>query len=183
MTSDVVIMLSDNKSIANCIKDDMKIDIIGTMENLSDINIIPESYGTYIIIAQSGKRYIGSSINLSRRIKQHRAFPYWHKDPIKAITIFLTWDEIDARRVEDWLISKLDPEINKEYIVTRKTRIGPRLSIDGVKPYIVYLIYKDKTDHGHLDLADTLGCIVRKAMGIIDDSNIDDYIKSTIIKT
>lgn len=176
-------MLSSNKSMANYIKDNMKIDIIGIMEDLSDVNMIPERHGTYIITARSGKRYIGSSINVSRRMRQHRSYPYWSKDPIKTITVLLTWDEIDARRVEDFLISELDPEINKECIVTRNVRIWPRLSIDGVKPYIVYLIYKDKTDHGHQDLAETLGCIVRKAMGIIDDSNIDNYIKSIKAKT
>lgn len=109
-------MLSNNKLMINRIKSDTKIDILGILENLSDDDMIPKNCGAYIITALSGKRYIGSSINIFRRIRQHRSYMYWRKNSIDTITIFLTWDGIDARMVEYWLISELDPEINKECV-------------------------------------------------------------------
>lgn len=48
-----------------------------------------------------------------------------------------------------------------------------RLNIDNVKPKIVGLIYEDKAEHKHATLAETLECLVKRAMGIVDDSTID----------
>ena len=57
-----------------------------------------------------------------------------------------------------------------------------RLNIDNVKPRIVGLIYEDKAEHGHANLAETLECLVKRAMGIVDDSTIDQLylVKSSL---
>lgn len=47
-----------------------------------------------------------------------------------------------------------------------------RLNIDNVDPKVVGLIYEDKARHGHATLAETLECLVKRAMGIVDDTTI-----------
>ncbi len=48
-----------------------------------------------------------------------------------------------------------------------------RLNVDNIKPKIVGLIYEDKAEHNHTTLAETLECLVKRAMGIVDDSTIE----------
>ncbi len=49
-----------------------------------------------------------------------------------------------------------------------------RLNIDNIDPKIIGLIYEDKARHGHLTLAETLACLIKRAMEIVDDSTIDN---------
>lgn len=53
-----------------------------------------------------------------------------------------------------------------------------RLNVDNIKPKVVGLIYEDKTEHNHETLADTIECLVKRAMGIVDDDTIERIAKS-----
>lgn len=48
-----------------------------------------------------------------------------------------------------------------------------RINVDNVNPNVIGLIYEDKARHGHSTLAETLECLVKTAMRIVDDSTID----------
>jgi hypothetical protein len=49
-----------------------------------------------------------------------------------------------------------------------------RLNVDNIDPKIIGLIYEDKARHNHSTLADTLACLIKRAMEIVDDSTIDN---------
>lgn len=69
-------------------------------------NTIPNNCGAYIITTNSGKRYIGSSVNVCNRIATHNI-----RDK-ESISIYLTENIDDAKILERWLIQKLNPELN-----------------------------------------------------------------------
>lgn len=70
-------------------------------------NDIPRWCGAYMIITKSGKRYIGSSENLRKRLFSHN-----NKD-IKYIELYITDTVECARSLESDLILDLKPELNK----------------------------------------------------------------------
>lgn len=49
-----------------------------------------------------------------------------------------------------------------------------RLNVDNIDPKIIGLIYEDKARHNHSTLAETLACLIKRAMEIVDDSTIDN---------
>lgn len=49
-----------------------------------------------------------------------------------------------------------------------------RLNVDNIDPKIIGLIYEDKARHNHSTLAETLSCLIKRAMEIVDDSTIDN---------
>lgn len=49
-----------------------------------------------------------------------------------------------------------------------------RLNVDNIDPKIIGLIYEDKARHKHSTLAETLSCLIKRAMEVVDDSTIDN---------
>ena len=94
-------------------------------KNIYDINssVIPDHCGVYIITTQSGKKYIGSSTNVSKRISAHKNKSKSKQvgEPIKSVSIYLTENVIDARRLERRFIQELNPEINRKKFNIRKS--------------------------------------------------------------
>lgn len=92
------------------------IEIIYVKENINDINplTIPDHCGVYIIITESGKRYVGSSTNIYRRIMFHKCNAKFKpfKEPIKSVSVYLVEEEAHARILEKLFIYRLKPELN-----------------------------------------------------------------------
>ena len=84
--------------------------------------IIPEC-GVYIITTEEGQ-YIGSSINVCNRLRQHVSLSNnddlqqfrdtISRSPIKLITIYECLDESYARRLEEKLIEELHPTLTNK---------------------------------------------------------------------
>lgn len=111
-------MLKDdlNKEIKN-IREKTGIDIIYVDENVCNSMLIPEHCGVYIITTKSGKRYVGSSKNILKRLYHHVSIDNIRegkhiKEPITSISVYLTDDERGARLLEHWFMLELDPELN-----------------------------------------------------------------------
>lgn len=172
-----------NKEISD-IREETDIDIMCINKDI-DINSIPNSCGVYIIETKSRKRYIGSSINVSNRVSAQKN--RYVEDPINTISIYMTKNESEARLLEQWFIYKFNPELNarkptqdgiKRMIPKANICIEckARINIDNIDPKVIGLIAEDKARHNHSNLAETLKCLVYKAMDVVDDDTIEVVI-------
>lgn len=56
-----------------------------------------------------------------------------------------------------------------------------RLNIDNIDPEVIGLIYEDKARHKHSTLAETLECLVKRAM-VTQRSNLTETIENVVKK-
>lgn len=89
------------------IKLNIEITAIYTDIRYYDKRSIPDSSGIYILENRNGERYIGSSVNILIRQRNH------HIKNVNKIDVILIKDVIDARTLESILIYVLEPELNK----------------------------------------------------------------------
>lgn len=71
---------------------------------------VPDHCGVYIITTKSGKRYIGSSVNLRRRAMS--CIKNIGRDDVASLGAYLTENEKDARILERWFLFSSKPELN-----------------------------------------------------------------------
>lgn len=90
------------KNIANL----LSVDIIEIKEDIDITAVLPKQSSVYIITTSTG-RYIGSTQNVNKRISGHKLRKY-----IQTFDIYLTDTEMNAIRLENELIYKLNPELN-----------------------------------------------------------------------
>lgn len=85
------------------------VDIICVKENICDINptTIPSGCGVYIITTESGRMYVGTSLDIYNRVVCHNI-----EESIRSISIYLTGNKSDANLLERYIICELNPEIN-----------------------------------------------------------------------
>jgi len=81
--------------------------IIYIDENIDIAGSIPDGCGIYLFNTDLG-HYIGSSLNIKERIMKHR-----YKYDIKSVNVYLTDKLCDARIIENELILRCRPELNK----------------------------------------------------------------------
>lgn len=75
--------------------------------NSKDTLNIPNKCGAYILYHTSGKRYIGSTDNLKKRILSHEK-----RNGVDKVCIYITDNYIDAIILEYMLIKEYEPELN-----------------------------------------------------------------------
>lgn len=110
-------LLSD---AAECVIDSFAtVEIRGDSERRQDIDIenleqIHDHCGVYIYTTMSGKRYIGHSTRVRRRILQHKRIRerIYCDDPIIKVAIFKFFSRGSAMAFEWKLIKELSPELN-----------------------------------------------------------------------
>jgi len=85
------------------------IEIIYTKENIGNLAKIPSRCGVYIITTESGRIYVGASLDMYNRITHHSI-----EEPIRSVNIYLTRNKSDADLLERRLICELDPELNTQ---------------------------------------------------------------------
>lgn len=122
--------MGNNVYIYEMIKDIIQrnnIDIVAIQNNLTTHNNVVDTCGCYMITTISNQIYIGSTINLRKRIQQHILISqHWKrysrpgnfivlyiKEPIKSIDIYTTKTIQHARRLECYMISRLRPTLNR----------------------------------------------------------------------
>ena len=102
------------------IRKNVGLDIISIFKYSAYENIpyIDRYCGTYIIIGRNGKKYIGSSRDVYKRIKNHlslnRSKKSVIKDSITKIYMFITEDYIDATILERYFVNKIQGKLNKQ---------------------------------------------------------------------
>ena len=98
------------------ISDKLGIEIIYAEKGICDINHVttPEHCGVYIITTESGKRYIGSSKNILKRLLYHISESgYRHLDgKVKMVDVYLTERKCQSKILEEFFIKELKPELN-----------------------------------------------------------------------
>lgn len=74
---------------------------------------IPNQCGAYVIHAESGRRYVGSSNTVRFRVQAHKgALDPNIQEPIRSVCCYLTREHMDARILEYWLIREIAPKLN-----------------------------------------------------------------------
>lgn len=82
--------------------------------------IFPKGCGAYVITTESGSVYVGSTKDISKRLKRHisqqkiRINPNIF-EPIIKIQIYATETPVDAKILEYYLIKELKPQLNLEF--------------------------------------------------------------------
>lgn len=108
---------------------DIRVEVTSVLNDipLEQISSVPNCCGAYIIIVQSGKKYVGSSKTVRSRVLSHKVYNDPNiNEPIKSVSLYLTNNHMDARILEYYLIKELKPELNFE--------IQPDASTWKVKP-------------------------------------------------
>lgn len=80
--------------------------------NLEDISNLPHCSGIYIFTTESGKRYIGRSLDIRKRVSLH-ASSRIEFDPINYVSFFEFIDYEFVKVLETALIRELSPELNR----------------------------------------------------------------------
>ncbi len=88
---------------------------------MDDVRKIEDCCGIYVLITRSGRTYIGSSMNIKRRIRNHRNNIEYLSDIIDTVVIYVTKDVESARKLEKTLIMETRPDIN----INMKKNIAP----------------------------------------------------------
>lgn len=86
---------------------DLGINILDIKENIDITEELPEQCGVYIITTKRGK-YIGSAVNIKRRIRGHEL-----RSHIKTFDVYIIEEMNNATIIEDLLIYYIRPELNK----------------------------------------------------------------------
>lgn len=157
-----MLSIEEVKNIAN----NTGIEIIYAEKDICIINprTIPDHCGVYMITTKSGKRYIGSSVNIYNRIKYHMAN---RDEQIITVDIYLTEDESDARDLEHWFLYMLRPELNtlkpitlgntKTVQVSEDIHISIRKKrVDIIERYGVYLTISEMVAVGMRNIIDKM---------------------------
>lgn len=74
-------------------------------------NLIPDTYGVYILKTESGDEYVGYSNNIHNRMYSHIRNKF-SNDKIKTISVYVTEIMSDALILEDELIKQIKPKYN-----------------------------------------------------------------------
>lgn len=95
------------------------IDVVCVKENIDNLADIPCIYGVYVIITESGKIYIGASVDIHSRMAYHR----FGAEGSSSVDMYTTKNKSDAYLLEQYLIRELNPGLNrqKSKIFSRKT--------------------------------------------------------------
>lgn len=90
---------------------------INTMVNvhIDDIRKIGYGCGVYVLITRSGETYVGSSINIKRRVSHHRNNRELGR--IESVIIFATANIREAKDLEMTIIKEIKPDLNR-YLYT-----------------------------------------------------------------
>lgn len=80
--------------------------------NIEDISDLPHCSGIYIFTTESGKRYIGRSLDIRKRISSHVSSRI-RFDPINYVSFFEFIDYEFVKVLETALIRELGPELNR----------------------------------------------------------------------
>jgi len=93
----------------NILRNDKDLD---NLEQIKGINIykntIPNKCGVYILTFEDNEKYVGSSINLRRRLNQHKN----KRSDIINVDIYILDNELFAHTLEYLLIVRLKPKWN-----------------------------------------------------------------------
>ena len=80
----------------------------------SQLRLLPNACGAYVIVGESGRRYVGSSNTARSRVQAHRVKNDPNlREPIASVCCSLTKQHMDARILEYWLIREIGPELNR----------------------------------------------------------------------
>lgn len=146
--------------------------------DISDINskTVPDHCGAYIITTKSGRRYIGSSVNIYNRIKYHVTN---REEQIINVSVYLTDDEIDARNIERYLLYKFRPELN----VHKPLTLGKTNTVQ-IPDDIHLLICKKRIEiiekYGiYLMISEIIEMVVRHAIDTISDHELFKLVNSS----
>lgn len=144
---------SDIMNMAN----DIGIDIMYVKENMDNLAEIPCICGVYIITNKSGKIYIGASVDVHSRMTYNGSV----ERTISSVSIYATRNKSDAYTLEQYLIRKLNPGLNRQ-----KPRIFGRGAAktvpveDGVHDLIIdkqgYILEKYRINIAVSQIIDTL---------------------------
>lgn len=147
-------------------------------DNISDINskTVPDHCGAYIITTKSGRRYIGSSVNIHNRIKYHITN---REEQIINVNVYLTDDETDARNLERYLLYKFRPELNAHKPLT----LGKTKTVqipDGIHLRICKKRIEIIEKYGiYLTISEIVEMVLRRAIDTISDYELFKLMNSS----
>lgn len=83
--------------------------------------MFPKGCGAYVITTETGLIYVGSTKDISKRLKRHISSQRIRIHPnifeyITRIQIYATETPVDAKILEYWLIKELKPQLNLEFL-------------------------------------------------------------------
>ncbi len=150
--------------------------ITSIIDNISpkDINTIDNISGIYMITYLSGKRYIGSSKNIRKRLIAHNSYSN-DELKIKFICLYLTNSDIDLKLIEGALIRKLRPEINRTNPIAERKPCVVKVSddyLDKIKEIKKILYYKYDT---MLTLEEVACHNIIVSFNTIDETSKNEY--------